>query len=64
MNGHKIPGKRIREIDIIYFFITDRVEKVNVDINHCPTGVMIADSITKPLQGSKFQAFGKSILGM
>ena len=40
-----------------YFFLTDQVEKGNVKIKYCPTDEMIADYMTKPLQGEKFQKF-------
>ncbi len=51
-------------INIRYFFITDQVEKDNVIIMHCPTGAMIGDFMTKPLQGEKFREFRKAILGI
>ena len=51
-------------MNIRYFFITDQVEKGNVIVEHCPTDVMIADFMTKPLQGAKFRYFRKAILGV
>ena len=63
-NGRKSAGKRSRAINIRYFFITDQVAKGNVKIEHCPTDVMVADFMTKPLQGTKFREFRKSILGL
>ncbi|CAJ1929662.1 unnamed protein product [Cylindrotheca closterium] len=62
-NGPKSVGKRSRAINIRYFFITDQVEKGNVKIKYCPTGNMIADFMTKPLQGEKFCKFRDWILG-
>ena len=62
-NGRKSAGKRSRALNIRYFFMTDQVEKGNVQIEHCPTDAMIGDFMTKPLQGSKFQAFREMILG-
>ncbi|CAJ1959786.1 unnamed protein product [Cylindrotheca closterium] len=56
-NGRKSAGKRSRAINIHYFFITDQVEKGNVKIEYCPTDNMIADFMTKPLQGEKFRKF-------
>ncbi|CAJ1929674.1 unnamed protein product [Cylindrotheca closterium] len=53
-NGCKSAGKRSRAINIRYFSITDQVEKGNVKIKYCPTDDMIADFMTKPLQGEKF----------
>ncbi|CAJ1929700.1 unnamed protein product [Cylindrotheca closterium] len=62
-NGRKSAGKRSRAIDIRYFFITDQVEKGNVKIKYYPTDDMIADFMTKPLQGEKFRKFRDLILG-
>ena len=45
------------------FFITDQVEKGNVVIEYCGTDNMVADFMTKPLQGEKFKKFRKMILG-
>ena len=62
-NGRKSAGKRSRAINIRYFFVTDHVEKGNVSIEYCPTDDMIADFMTKPLQGQKFRDFRSDILG-
>ena len=62
-NGRKSAGKRSRALNVRYFFVTDQVEKGNVIIDYCPTDDMIADYMTKPLQGEKFKKFRKMILG-
>ena len=62
-NGRKSAGKRSRAINIRYYFVTDHVEKGNVSIEYCPTEDMIADFMTKPLQGEKFREFRRAILG-
>ena len=46
-----------------YFFLTDQIERDNVTVEYCSTDEMIADFMTKPLQGSKFREFRKAILG-
>ena len=61
-NGTKSSSKRTRHMNIRYFYITDRVKKGDLAIKYCPTGEMIADFLTKPLQGSKFINFRKAIL--
>eukprot|EP00980_Cylindrotheca_fusiformis_P005449 scaffold1166_cov114-Cylindrotheca_fusiformis.AAC.2 len=63
VNGQKSAGKRSRAINIRYFFITDQVKKGNISIEYCPTDDMIADYMTKPLQGEKFRKFKRDILG-
>jgi hypothetical protein len=62
-NGKKSSGPRTRALNIRYFFLTDQVEKGNVMIDFCPTDDMIADYMTKPLQGAKFLKFKKLIMG-
>jgi hypothetical protein len=63
INGKRSAGKRSRALNIRYFFITDQVEKRNLEIQYCPTDDMIGDYYTKPLQGGKFLKFRKLILG-
>ena len=62
-NGRKSAGKRSRALNIRYFFMTDQIEKGNVQVEYCPTDAVIGDYMTKPLQGKKFQEFRKMILG-
>ena len=62
-NGKRSAGKRSRAINIRYFFLTDQVEKGNMSIEYCPTDMMWADYMTKPLQGEKFRKFRDDILG-
>ena len=62
-NGRKSVGKRSRHLNVRYFFVTDQVEKGNLEIEYCPTDKMIGDFMTKPTQGKKFIEFRKNILG-
>jgi hypothetical protein len=61
-NGRASAGKRSRHMDIKYFYITDQVDKGKVVIEYCPTDEMIADYLTKPLHGAKFEKFKKMIM--
>ena len=63
-NGKASSGKRTRHINIRYFFITDRVNMKEVEIKWCPTKDMVADFMTKPLQGSHFRRLHDLIMGM
>ena len=63
-NGPKSIGKRSRHINIRYFFITDQIEKGNVEVRYCPTDDMEGDYMTKPLQGAKFHKFRKFIMNL
>ena len=62
-NGKASSGKRTRHINIRYFFITDRVNMKEVAIEWCPTKKMVADFMTKPLQGSHFRNLRDYIMG-
>jgi hypothetical protein len=62
-NGRGSSGKRTRHIDVRYFFITNRVESGEIRIEHCPTGIMIADYFTKALQGALFWKLCDMIMG-
>ena len=41
----------------------DRVDKKELKIMYCPTGKMLADFFTKPLQGQLFNFFRRIIMG-
>ena len=63
-NGKKSSGKRTRHLNIRYFFLTDQIEKGNVKVEYCPTDDMIADFMSKPVQGEKFRKFRKQIMNL
>ena len=54
-NGRTFAGKQSQHIAIRYFWIVDRLKKEQVEIEYCPTGIMLGDFFTKPLQGSLFK---------
>ena len=62
-NGRGSSGKRTRHINIRYFFIADRVKSGEIKIQYCPTGIMLADYFTKPLQGIQFKKLRDMIMG-
>jgi hypothetical protein len=62
-NGKASSSKRTKHINIRYFFITDRVMKGELSVVWCPTGDMIGDYATKPLQGAVFKRFRDLIMG-
>ena len=63
-NGKRSSSKRTRHINIRYFFVKDKVDTKEVEIKYCPAGMMIADFLTKPLQGSAFITFRNLILNI
>jgi hypothetical protein len=63
-NGKASSSKHMKHVNIWYFFITDRINKGDVSLVWCPTGDMIGDFMTKPLQGALFQKFRDQIMGV
>ncbi|KAG7363646.1 reverse transcriptase RNA-dependent DNA polymerase [Nitzschia inconspicua] len=63
-NGRRSSTKRTRHLDVRYFFVTDNVHRGKLSIEYCPTGDMIADYFTKPLQGLLFRKMLKQILNI
>jgi hypothetical protein len=63
-NGKASSGRRTRHIDIRYFFVSDRIARKELRVEYCPTGDMVADFFTKPLQGSLFRKLRKIILNL
>ena len=62
-NGRNSCTGNSRHVDIRYFFVKDRVDKGEISVEYCPTDIMLADYLTKPLQGRKFHLFRAVIMG-
>ncbi len=63
-NGKMSSGKHTKHIAICYFFVTDRIRAEEISPKWCPTGEMIADFLTKPLQGAMFWKFRDLLMGV
>jgi hypothetical protein len=63
-NGKMSSGKRTKHIAICYFFVTDRIRAGEISPKWCPTGEMIADFLTKPLQRAMFWKFRDLLMGV
>ena len=63
-NGRRSSIKRTRQINIRYYFITDRIIKQETSVEICPTFDIIGDYFTKALQGSQFRRFRNIIIGI
>jgi len=61
-------GRAINEnskhINVRYFFVKDRIEKGEIKIEYLPTSQMIADMLTKPLQGNVFRTLRNLVLNI
>lgn len=64
MLGHGRPTSgRSRHISIKQFYVKDRVDSGEMECQYMPTGRMIADILTKPLQGALFKTMKDWVLG-
>ena len=61
--GKASSSRRTHHLNIRYFFIKDKVEKKEITIKYEPTEAMVADYLTKPLQGALFQKFRNRMMG-
>ena len=61
-NGKLSSGKRTRQFDIKLFYITDLIDRDEVEVRYCPTDEMIVDCMSKPLVGAQFQRFRDLIM--
>jgi hypothetical protein len=62
-NGRASSSKRTRHIEIWNFYVTNRVAKGDLRVVWCPSDKMIADFLTKPLQGKAFVKFWDLLMG-
>jgi hypothetical protein len=58
----RASGDRSKHINVRYFFIKDRIKSGEVKIVYKPTAEMIADILTKPLQGDLFRKLRDELL--
>ena len=63
INGKESCTSNSRHVAIKYFWCTDRIKNGNITVKHCPTEKMIADYMSKPLQGKLFHTFRNVIMG-
>ena len=55
-------SERTRHINIRYFFTKDKAESGELVIEYLPTEDMVADILTKPLQGALFAKLRRQLL--
>ena len=60
-NNGRSNKKRTKHINQRYYFITDQVHRGTVKIVYKSTNDMIADLLTKPIQGSRFEKLKAAI---
>ena len=62
-NGKFSSSKRTKHIKTRFFFIKDKIASGELEVQHCPTGIMWADILTKPLQGKAFYEMRAKLMG-
>ena len=63
MEKGRSTSSRTKHINVRYFFITDRVKTGEVSSKYKPTEYMVADLLTKPVQGELFRYLRGIMLG-
>jgi hypothetical protein len=63
-NGRGSSSKRTQHINIRYFFVADRIANKEVKVEYCPTGDMVTDNFTQPLQGTLFRVFRDFVMNI
>jgi hypothetical protein len=54
IQNNKSTSQRTLHIDVRYFFLRDRLLRKQLSLVHTPTERMVADILTKPIQGTQF----------
>jgi len=61
ISKNPVQHSRTKVIDIRHHFLRDLVESEVVSLSFIPTGNQLADILTKPLDGGKFEYLRKAI---
>jgi hypothetical protein len=60
----KIASNNTRHVNIRYFWVRDRVQNGELKFVYTPTEEIVADVLTKPLQGERFTKLRAMLLNM
>ena len=63
-NGRMSSSNRMRHLNVRCFFARDQIQKGEIKVAYCLTENMLADFITKPLQGTAFRKVRDIILNL
>jgi len=64
LKSGKWNSERSRHIDIRFYFICDRVKRGELCVEYQETEEMVADLLTKPVQGRQFVYLRDRLLGV
>ena len=62
-NRHDSCTSNSKHVSIKQFWSTDQIKAGRLKVKYCPTDKMLADFMSKPVQGSLFQKFRNAIMG-
>ena len=62
-NGRNSCTGNSRHINIRYFFVKDRIDNKEINVEYCPSTNMLGDFFTKALHGQLFLKFRSVIMG-
>ena len=62
-NGRNSCTGNSRHINVRYFFVKDRINNGEFEVEYCPTLLMIEDFFTKPIVGKRFRELWKVVMG-
>jgi hypothetical protein len=62
LNRGEAASSRTRHIAIRYFYLKDKIIRGEIAVEYMPTDKMIADILTKPLQGEQFAILRNALL--
>jgi len=57
-------GKRIKHLDIRYFYVEDLIDRKVLKVSHCISEEMIANFFMNPIQGKRFKNIRDIILNI
>ena len=63
MRKGRPTNAKARHVDLKHFWLKQEVDNSVIDLKYQPTGKMIADYFTKPLQGDQFRVGRERLLG-
>ena len=62
-NNGRSNSDRTKHIKLRYFFVKQYLDSGEFVLVHCPTDIMVADILTKPLHGDLFKRLRGLLLG-
>ena len=63
LNGKRSSSAKLKHLDNRFCWFKDRLGWEGIKVKYCPTGQMVADFFTKPLQGAQFKKLRDVVMG-